>query len=111
MADQLLHGKITDESIDLMRQRIGYPNPTLRTGYVRWPWNEFATTDSIRQFAHGYGDLNPLYTDRSYGPTTRWASMVAPPGYEWTMGIDRSPEVPEELHATTRRALRGVPRA
>jgi acyl dehydratase len=108
MADQLLHGKITDESIDLMRQRIGYPNPTLRTGYVRWPWNEFATTDSIRQFAHGYGDLNPLYTDRSYGPTSRWGSMVAPPGYEWTMGIDRSPEVPEELRSTTRHALRGV---
>jgi acyl dehydratase len=108
MADQLLHGKITDESVALMRQRIGYPNPTLRTGYVRWPWNEFASTDSIRQFAHGYGDLNPLYTDRSYGPLTRWGSMVAPPGYEWTMGIDRSPEVPEELRVTTRHALRGV---
>ena len=108
MADQLLHGKITDESVALMRQRIGYPNPTLRTGYVNWPWNEFATTDSIRQFAHGYGDLNPLYTQRSYGPSTRWGSMVAPPGYEWTMGVDRSPEVPEELRATTRHALRGV---
>jgi acyl dehydratase len=108
MADQLLHGKITDESVALMRQRIGYPNPTMRTGYVNWPWNEFATTDSIRQFANGYGDLNPLYTDRTYGPSTRWGSMVAPPGYEWTTGIDQSPVVPEEMRATTRHALRGV---
>jgi acyl dehydratase len=108
MADQLLHGKITDESVALMRQRIGYPNPTLRTGYVRWPWNEFATTDSIRQFANGYGDLNPLYTDRFYGESTRWGSMIAPPGFEWTMGTDKSPEVPEQLRAATRHALRGV---
>ena len=85
MSDELLHGRITDESIDKMQRRIGYPNPTLRTGYVDWPWNEFATVDSIRKFAHGYGDLNPLYTDRGYGPSTRWQEMIAPPGFEWTM--------------------------
>jgi len=108
MSDQLLHGKITDESIDKMRLRIGYPNPTLRTGFVDWPWNEHATCDSIRKFAHGYGDLNPLYTDRTYGESTRWGGMVAPPGFEWTMGIDRSPAVPPEIAQATRGALRGV---
>ena len=108
MTDQLLHGVITDEAIDLMRKRIGYPNPTLRTGFVSWPWNETASADSIRQFAHGYGDLNPLYTDRTYGSSTRWGGMIAPPGYEWTMGLDRSPAVPPDLAAQTRGALRGV---
>ena len=108
MTDQLLHGVITDEAIELMRKRIGYPNPTLRTGVVSWPWNETASADSIRQFAHGYGDLNPLYTDRTYGSSTRWGGMIAPPGYEWTMGLDRSPAVPAELAAQTRGALRGV---
>ncbi|TVT06208.1 hypothetical protein FNH07_21280 [Amycolatopsis bartoniae] len=91
----------------MMRRRIGYPNPTLRTGYVTWPWNSEATADSIRQFAHGYGDINPLYSDPAHAAKSRWGGLVAPPGFEWTMGVDRSPEVPEEL-AETRRALRGV---
>jgi acyl dehydratase len=108
MTDALLHGKITDDAIDKMRRRIGYPNPTLRNGYVDWPWNEYATPDGFRQFAHGYGDLNPLYTDRTYAESTRWGSSIAPPGFEWTMGIDRSPEVPSELAESTRGALRGV---
>ena len=29
--DGLLRNRITDESVDLMRRRIGFPNPTLRT--------------------------------------------------------------------------------
>jgi acyl dehydratase len=106
--DGMLHGKITDESIALMRQRIGYPNPTLRTGFVDWPWNETATVDAIRKYAHGYGDLNPLYTNPGHAATTRWGGPVAPPGFEWTMGVDRSPQIPLELHERTRKALRGV---
>jgi hypothetical protein len=108
MSEKLLHGKITDESVALMRERIGYPNPTLRTGFVNWPWNEVANADAIRKYAHGIGDLNPLYTDRGYGPKTRWGSIIAPPGFEWTMGVDRSPKVSPELHERTRKALRGV---
>lgn len=108
MSDGLIHGAITDESIEMMRARIGYPNPTMRTGVVTWPWNETASADSIRQFAHGYGDINPLYTDRNYGPSTRWGAMIAPPGYEWTMGIDHSPVIPDDLRDRTRGALRGV---
>jgi acyl dehydratase len=108
MSDGLIHGQITDEAIAQMRERIGYPNPTMRTGVVTWPWNETASADSIRQFTHGYGDLNPLYTDRSYGVATRWGGQIAPPGYEWTMGIDVSPTPPEDLAQRTRGALRGV---
>lgn len=74
---------------------------------MTWPWNSEATADSIRQFAHGYGDINPLYSDPAHAAKSRWGGLVAPPGFEWTMGVDRSPEVPEEL-AETRRALRGV---
>ncbi|MGC9537438.1 FAS1-like dehydratase domain-containing protein [Streptomyces sp. UG1] len=108
MSDQLLHGRITDESLEKMRRRIGYPNPTLRTGYVDWPWNEFGSVDAFRQYAHGYGDVNPLYTDREYGASTRWGQMIAPPGFEWTMGVDHSPQVPEDVREATRGALRGV---
>lgn len=38
-----------------------------------------ASFDSIRNFARGYGDDNPLYTDESYGEGTRWKGQVAPP--------------------------------
>ncbi|MBF6207821.1 MaoC family dehydratase N-terminal domain-containing protein [Nocardia abscessus] len=108
MSDGLIHGEITEESLAKMRARIGTPNPTLRTGFVDWPWNETASIDSIRQYTHGYGDLNPLYTNPEYAAGTRWGTVIAPPGYEWTMGIDRSPTVSDELREATRGALRGV---
>jgi acyl dehydratase len=108
VTDGLIHGAITDEAVAQMRRRIGFPNPTLRTGFVDWPWNKTASEDSIRQFTNGYGDLNALYTDPEYARGTRWGGVIAPPGYEWTMGLDASPEVPEELFRETRGALRGV---
>lgn len=37
-----------------------------------------ATPEAIRNFAHGHGDDNPLYTDPAYGTTTRWGGQVAP---------------------------------
>ncbi|MEB3071709.1 FAS1-like dehydratase domain-containing protein [[Mycobacterium] vasticus] len=37
-----------------------------------------ATPEAIRNFANGYGDDNPLYTDPEHGQTTRWGGQVAP---------------------------------
>ena len=37
-----------------------------------------ATPEAIRNFAHGYGDDNPLYYDPHYGSRTRWGGQVAP---------------------------------
>lgn len=37
-----------------------------------------ATPEAIRNFAFGYGDDNPLYTDPGYGAATRWGGQVAP---------------------------------
>jgi acyl dehydratase len=37
-----------------------------------------ATPETIRNFANGYGDDNPLYVDPAYGESTRWGSQVAP---------------------------------
>jgi acyl dehydratase len=106
--DALIKGRITDESVEMMRRRIGYPNPTVRSGIVTLPWNTTCTPDGIRHFVEGYGDANPLYVDPQYGPTTRWGSQIAPPGFEATMGYDRSPVVPDDLARETRGALRGV---
>lgn len=46
------------------------------------PDHEFigtATYESIRNFANGYGDDNPLFTDPAYAAGTRWGGQVAPP--------------------------------
>jgi acyl dehydratase len=106
--DAMIQGRITDESVEMMRRRIGYPNPTVRSGIVTLPWNTSCTPDAIRHFVEGYGDGNPLYADPGYGPTTRWGTQIAPPGFEATMGYDRSPVVPDDLARETRGALRGV---
>jgi acyl dehydratase len=104
----LVRGAITDESIEQMRSRIGYPNPTVRAGILTLPWNSTANADAIRRFAQSNGDMNPLYAEPGYAETTRWGGPVAPPGFEWSMGFNRNREVPEDLFRATRSALRGV---
>lgn len=104
----LIIGRITDQDIDMIRQRIGYPNPTLRKGVIQKPWNTTVNSDAIRRWAESTGDMNPLYNEEEYARATRWAAPVAPPGFEWSTGIDRSPIIPEELYKSTHRALRGV---
>jgi acyl dehydratase len=105
---ELIKGRITDESVEMMRRRIGYPNPTVRSGTVTLPWNTTCTPDGIRHFCEGYGDDNPLYVDPRHGSITCWGAQIAPPGFEATMGYERSPQPPDELARETRGALRGV---
>lgn len=106
--DGLIRGKITDEDIAKMRMRIGYPNPTLRKGYTTVPWNPVATGDCFRRWAISTGDANPFYADSDVARASCWGTAVAPPGFEWSMGWDRTRTVSEELHKATRGALRGV---
>jgi acyl dehydratase len=74
--------RITDEAIERLQGRIGIP--------VKWggrPRNSVSSVDSIRQFATGYGDDNPLFTDQDYAEKTRWGSLLAPPMYFMSTGI------------------------
>jgi acyl dehydratase len=105
----MLRGRITDESVELMRRRIGYSNPTIRSG-VRQPphWTE-ASHDGMRHWTRGYGDDNPLYVDRFYGTATRWGGQIGPPGFERTVAESRpGPKLPPDEDRETSRALRGV---
>jgi len=106
--DGMLRGRITDESVGHMRERIGWSNPTIRNGLMVVPWNTCCNADAIRHYANGVGDDNPLFTDQEYASRTRWGGVIAPPGFEATMGHDRTPTPPPELHERTRKALRGV---
>lgn len=110
MSDEsLVRGRITDNDFALMRQRVGYTNPTLRPGLRVAPWNPTVTADAVRRYATCcMGDDNPLYVDPTYARATRWKGVIAPPGFEWSMGWDRSPKTPPALDKETHKALRGV---
>jgi acyl dehydratase len=44
-------------------------------------WNHEATRDTIRHYAWGIGDDNPLYCDPDYAGGTRWGTIIAPPTF------------------------------
>jgi acyl dehydratase len=47
----------------------------------RSPWNREVNADSIRHFAFGIGDDNPLWLDREYAERSRCKRLMAPPAY------------------------------
>lgn len=65
----------SEEAIATLKARIGSPVPHAQQ------FNEAATRDAIRHFAHGYGDTNPLWTDQDYARQTRYGAIIAPPGF------------------------------
>ena len=107
-SDGLVRSLLTDESVDLMRRRIGFSNPTLRTGAIDEPWNLIATPDAIRRYSICIGDDNPLYCNPEYAAKTRWGQTIAPPGFEKSMGIHGHKLMEPEEQAITSKALRGV---
>lgn len=65
-----------------------------------------ATPEAIRNFAHGYGDDNPLFTDPQYGATTRWGSQVAPQIMAAVLNAPlRGDKVPKELRGGSYRGI------
>ena len=68
-----------------------------------------ATEDAIRNWSLGVGDDNPLYTDETYGPTTRWGSQI---GHGTMVGHVKTPmlgdPIPAEVKAATKGLFRGI---
>ncbi|WP_326835367.1 MaoC family dehydratase N-terminal domain-containing protein [Amycolatopsis rhabdoformis] len=87
-------GRLTDAAFDRSRLRLGIPQPLRRK-----PHNLEVTQDGTRHFAFGYGDDNPLYCDPDYAKGTRWGTLLAPPGYAYTMGEDAAPAPDDEQKA------------
>ena len=65
--------EITDHDIERQRQLLGYDQAAKTREYL-----QTATTDNIRNFAHGCGDDNPLFCDPHYARKSRWGSVIAP---------------------------------
>jgi len=96
-------GQITDEAIDALRNRIGIPQP-----HPVPPHYECPNVDAFRHVSEAYGDDNPLWSDESYGATTRWGGVIAPPplvGGDSLIGQDEIAELSEEV----RNVMRGDP--
>lgn len=108
MADGLILGRITEESLELMRRRIGYPSPTVRAGILTEPYIMVCSADAVRRYAISVGDDNPFYRDSDYAARARWGSVIAPPGMEMSMGVDRSRTMEADFAKETSKALRGV---
>ncbi len=100
-------GRITDEGLARLRERVGIPEPhTAPPRFLR------VDTDAFRHVAECYGDDNPLWADPAYATTTRWSGSIAPPplvGGDSLIGEDEVVEVaPEHRELMKGDPLRGV---
>jgi acyl dehydratase len=67
---------ITDRSLSELRKLIDVPiEDSLE------PWCHEASRDSIRHWAHGIGDDNPLWCDPNYASRTQFGRLLAPPSF------------------------------
>lgn len=73
-------GRITDEAVAEARRRIGLERPAQN------PYNYQASADTIRHFAIGVGDANPLWHDPDYAARTRYGCVIAPPCFLHSCG-------------------------
>jgi acyl dehydratase len=69
-------GKITDDAIERLKSRIGVERKS-STMHRRGPLH--LTHNTIKRFALGSGDDNPLYLNREYARTSRYGMPLAPP--------------------------------
>ena len=78
-AAKISEGFITSEALEAWQERIGVK---LRIGNI---FNQYASKEVIRNYALGIGDVNPLWLNEDYARQTRYKSMVAPPGWYYSV--------------------------
>jgi acyl dehydratase len=69
---------LTDEMITEAESLVGKP---LRVEQ----WNHEATLDTIRHYAWGVGDNNPLYCDEGYAANSMYGGIIAPPTFLYSI--------------------------
>lgn len=95
---------ITDEDIERQRKLLGFDQAAKTREY-----NQVATEDNIRNFAHGCGNDNPLHCDPDYAKKTRWGGLIAP---GMMAGVINKPmlgdPVPDGIKALRKSLFKGV---
>lgn len=96
--------EIADHDIERQRRLIGHWEPLRIAEYV-----QTASHDSIRNWAFGCGDDNPLFTDPAYARRTRWGGVIAP---GMMVGQINRPmqgdPVPDEIRALRKSLFKGI---
>ncbi|MBW8764560.1 MAG: MaoC family dehydratase N-terminal domain-containing protein, partial [Microbacterium sp.] len=96
--------ELTDTDIERARLLIGVDTATKHMEHITT-----ASFDSIRNFAWGLGDDNPLFCDEDYGTTTRWGSQVAPNSMAHILAAPMLGDpMPAEVKAATKGLFRGI---
>jgi len=84
--------KVMDKWLEKANENIGEvrthktigPYPVNVDDYYGQPMNEWVTTDSIKHFASGMGDRNPLWWNEDYAKKTKWGGIIGPPTFvDW----------------------------
>jgi hypothetical protein len=70
---------VTEETIDRLREDMAAQSDEWVAAKRQWHYE--ATRDTIRHWAWGIGDDNPLWCSHEYGLTTRWGTNLAPPTF------------------------------
>ena len=71
---QLLAPPIAEDALEQARALIGMPIRVEQYNYE-------ATRDTIRHYAWGIGDDNPLFYDADYAGGSKWGGIIAPPTF------------------------------
>ena len=96
--------EISDDDIARQKQLIGFEEPSKYAQYV-----QTLSHDSIRNWAYGCGDENPLFCTPSYARKTRWGDVIAP---GMMVGQVNRPllgdPVPDHIKALKKSLFRGI---
>ncbi|QGN54215.1 MaoC family dehydratase N-terminal domain-containing protein [Novosphingobium sp. Gsoil 351] len=96
--------KLTDEDIASAQKTVGYDVAETRNLFI-----EQATENNIRNYAHGIGDDNPLFTDPAYAEKTRWGGVIAPPSMaEVITKAMYGDKLPQEMKEIASGLFRGI---
>lgn len=74
---------ILDDLVAVARSVIGEEFSVDHT--LTAQYNEEATRDTIRHYALGIADLNPLWRDEEYGRRSRHGTVIAPPTFPYSV--------------------------
>ncbi|MEW6033335.1 MAG: MaoC family dehydratase N-terminal domain-containing protein [Chloroflexota bacterium] len=78
-AARVAESVIDDKTLAEWQERVGLELRVSNT------WNQNVSYESVRRFADGIGDANPLYRDEAYARETRYGALVASPA--WTASV------------------------